>query len=79
MDVNLSVNCIFVKIQTAERKVDTVVVEIVVMSEQHGSFTLLCKDFEQNTLPDDLYHGSVDDLPTQLKIKHINYELKNGL
>lgn len=51
-------------------------IEVVGVSEQHRTLTLLCSDFDEFTVPAALYHGSVDELveklPTNLEIKHIH-------
>lgn len=54
----------------------THLIEVVGVSEQHGTLTLLCSDFDEFNIPTTLYHGSVDELveklPTNLEIKHIH-------
>ncbi len=71
-----SLNCIFVKIQIAERKVVTAVVEIVGVSNEEDRLTLLSSDFEEFSVSPDLYQGSLEDLieslPVKLEIKHIH-------
>ncbi|XP_067249238.1 uncharacterized protein [Chanodichthys erythropterus] len=60
----------------AEREEVTQLVEVIGVSTQHPSLTLLCSDFEEFVIPMETYHGSVDDLvenlPVHLKIKHIH-------
>ncbi len=71
-----SLNCIFVKIQIAERKVVTAVVEIVGVSNEEDRLTLLSSDFEEFSVSPNLYQGSLEDLieslPVKFEIKHIH-------
>ncbi len=64
-----SLNCIFVKIQIAERKVVTAVVEIVGVSNEEDRLTLLSSDFEEFSVSPDLYQGSLEDLIESLPVK----------
>ncbi|KAK9958572.1 hypothetical protein ABG768_010685, partial [Culter alburnus] len=60
---------------TAERIPESVVAEIVGVSEQGTDLLLLCADFSEFVIPATLYQGSVDDLimklPVHLKVTHV--------
>ncbi|XP_058626513.1 uncharacterized protein LOC131537221 [Onychostoma macrolepis] len=66
----------YTSIQIAERKLVTAVVEIVGVSNVEDRLTLLSSDFEEFSVPPDLYHGSLEDLieslPVKLDITHIH-------
>lgn len=56
-------------------------IQVVGVSEDHKSLTLLCGNFEEYTIPATMFHGSVDELiatlPKTLEIKHINKRALN--
>ncbi|XP_077098077.1 uncharacterized protein LOC143749483 [Siphateles boraxobius] len=47
----------YTTVKTAERKVETVEMQVIGVSEGDGSLTLLCVDFTDFSVPTDLYHG----------------------